>query len=84
MLYLLSRKSIICLKFCLFVVLLIFTFVEFSLSHAARTGVERMWSKWGSNSIHDQPAPSVCPLMLQAGTGLKSGIVAHFGGSHLN
>jgi len=55
-----------------------------TLSSAARAGVEQMWSKWGSSSNNNSTnAPVVCPLILHAGAGLKSGIVAHFGGSHL-
>lgn len=42
-----------------------------------------MWSEWG-NSANPSLKPAVCPLVLHAGTGLKAGIVAHFGGSHLN
>jgi hypothetical protein len=53
------------------------------LSDAARAGVEKMWSEWG-NSANPSLKPAVCPLVLHAGTGLKAGIVAHFGGSHLN
>ena len=53
-----------------------------------------MWSQWdtlpsnnhSTNSSSDasqatEVVPSVCPLTLSAGRGLRAGIVAHFNGS---
>lgn len=52
------------------------------LSSEVRSGVEAMWSTWGSNAAANPSlAPAVCPLTLRAGAGLRAGIVAHFNGS---
>lgn len=56
------------------------------LSDEVRNGVEQMWSKWdtlqiSSSGNNNEVVPSVCPLTLSAGKGLRAGIVAHFNGS---
>jgi len=57
-----------------------------TLSDEVRNGVEQMWSKWdtlqiSSSGNNNEVVPSVCPLTLSAGKGLRAGIVAHFNGS---
>ncbi|KAJ1422854.1 ribosomal protein S5 domain 2-type protein [Ochromonadaceae sp. CCMP2298] len=49
-----------------------------TLSPQARSRVENMWSEWGKSN-----STAVCPLLLEAGAGLQSGVCALLGNNAL-